>query len=327
MMKIILEVVSVFVLFWATEGALSRQDVRQAVEEKREEQLETLLERVMERIGEEDNQDDPAMEEKALATDNVALPIEPVDPDVTVDDKVAPVLPVAKGCCNLASTTVSLGNGRTGVSHALGGVGQVVVAPPNISPVVPCSLRALLKVTFDKLPPCISGCLNYPLCGKSMLRVDLTLSPTSRSGWLFDIGDSVSNDGHSGDGNHQTNDAEVDAPYPNVNVQPSDKCLNTNPPTPRPLTTYANAVQLGSVNRVTLFISNEHVRITNDQGLNRILCHKCLFALNGSADPSSGGVNQDIYIALNRVITGRVDRNGVGVCSARLSWVCPENYN
>lgn len=56
MMKIILGVVSVFVLFWATEGALSRQDVRQAVEEKREEQLETLLERVMERIGEEDNQ-------------------------------------------------------------------------------------------------------------------------------------------------------------------------------------------------------------------------------------------------------------------------------
>ena len=40
--------------------------------------------------------DDPAMEEKALATDNVALPIEPVDPDVPVDDKVAPVLPVAK---------------------------------------------------------------------------------------------------------------------------------------------------------------------------------------------------------------------------------------
>ncbi|KAH3872827.1 uncharacterized protein LOC127870430 [Dreissena polymorpha] len=307
----IVQVVSVLVLLWATESALSRHAVEQAVEEKREEQLENLLERVMEQLGEKADQDDGEQEERALQIDAPLVPDDPVD-------ILAPVL--QKGCCNRGTTTVSLGNGRTGVSYFLGGVGQVIVPPDNISPKVPCSLKALLKVTFDKLPLCISGCLSYPLCGKRMLRVDLELSAQNRSGWLFNIGDSVSNNGYSGDSDHQTNDAEIDAIHPNVYVRPSDLC----PDPPRLLATYTNAVQLGSVNRVTLFISNEHVRITNDRGLNQILCHKCLFALNGQSDPSSGGVNQDIYIALNRVISG--GRIGVGVCSARLSWVCPENY-
>ncbi|KAH3736192.1 uncharacterized protein LOC127851674 [Dreissena polymorpha] len=254
-----------------------------------------------------------------VAVDNIEGSFELLEPWPTASPK-------PQGCCDNSSTTVYLGAGKIGSgvvdSITYGGVGQVVVAPGSISPLVPCSLRALLKVTFDKLPSCIDGCLRYPLCGKRMLRVDLELSPTNRSYFMFDIGDSVSNDGYGGDYSDQTNDAEIDAVFPNVYVRPSDHC----PDPPRLLATYTDAVKLGSVNRITLFISNEHIRITNDQGLNQILCHKCLFALNGQPDPSVGGVNQDIYIALNRVIADRADRYGFGVCSARLSWVCPESY-
>ncbi|KAH3872911.1 hypothetical protein DPMN_036134 [Dreissena polymorpha] len=52
-----------------------------------------------------------------------------------------------------SSTTVFLGGGRNGSgvvnSHTYGGVGQVVVAPAPISHLVPCSLRALLKVSMS----------------------------------------------------------------------------------------------------------------------------------------------------------------------------------
>ncbi|KAH3878081.1 hypothetical protein DPMN_001963 [Dreissena polymorpha] len=300
-MRVLIAAVYVCVLFWALEGALTRKGVQKALEEKREEQLEDLLEHLIE----VQRLDDYTEQKKALV-------LEPIDKSLNAIEPVP--------CCSPGSTTVDLRNGGVFVSD--GGVVEVLKKPEGVSN-GECSLRALLKVSFTKLPECISGCVSYPLCGRRMLRVDLDLSPNSRSGFLFNIGDSVSNDGFSGDGNTQTNDAEVEAVYPSVHVRASDNC----PDVPNKLLdTYTDAVRLGSVNRTTLFISNEHVRITNNNGLNQILCHKCLFALNGQTDLGSGGVNEDIYIALNRVITGRSDRNGVGVCSAKLSWVCPKNY-
>ncbi|KAH3701672.1 uncharacterized protein LOC127861128 [Dreissena polymorpha] len=224
----------------------------------------------------------------------------------------------ATPCCVSSSTIVNLRNGTV----TDGGVGEVINKPEGTpSSATPCNLRALIKVTFDKLPSCITGCASYPLCGRRMLRIDLDLSSGSRSGFMFNIGDSVSNDGYRGDYNDQFHDSEIDSIPPNVYVRPSDVCPN------QPLlATYTDAVKSGSVSRVTLFISNGHVRITNSNGLNQKLCDQCLFALNGQADPSYGGANEDIYIALNRVITGRSDRYGVGVCSAKLSWVCPEFF-
>ena len=120
-----------------------------------------------------------------------------------------------------------------------------------------------------------------------------------------------------GDSADQENDAEIDGKYPGVFLRSSDKCnhddsLNT-------LSSYQDALIVNQVNRVTLYISNEHVRITNDNGLDEYLCHECLFALAGQSD-SQGEQNEDIYIALNRVVKG--DRYGFGVCKASLSWVC-----
>ena len=121
-----------------------------------------------------------------------------------------------------------------------------------------------------------------------------------------------------GDFNDQQNDAEIHAIHPNVAVYSSDMC-GTDPVLKR-IAVHLDAVQNANVSHVTLYVSDKHVRITNDNGLDETLCHKCLFALNNQAD--AGGSNQDIYLALNRVIQTS-QRRGVGVCSARLSWVCP----
>ncbi|XP_045209195.1 uncharacterized protein LOC123561084 [Mercenaria mercenaria] len=179
-----------------------------------------------------------------------------------------------------------------------------------------CSKTALLKVNFEKFTkvPC-DYCLRKPLCGRRMLRIDLKLSSGTRSNWGFNIGDSRTNDGWKGDSNTQINDAETDGRFPAVRVYQSDKC-----PTRFPLKTFPNAIG-PDVQEVTIYVSNQHIRIVNDQGLDEYVCDNCLYALNGQAD--SQGVNEDIYIGLNRVVSGRIDRNGVGVCSATLTWACP----
>jgi len=123
-----------------------------------------------------------------------------------------------------------------------------------------------------------------------------------------------------GDSNTQQNDAEIDGQHPNINIYSSDMCPQSSL---AKLASHTDAIAHGLVSHVTLYISDKHVRITNDNGLDVTLCHKCFFALNGQADASSGGVNQDIYVGLNRVITGMSKRNGVGVCSAVFRWMCP----
>jgi hypothetical protein len=62
------------------------------------------------------------------------------------------------------------------------------------------TMTILLKsqINFEKFTkePC-DYCLRRPLCGRRMLRIDLTLSSGTRSGWGFNIGDSRTNDGYS----------------------------------------------------------------------------------------------------------------------------------
>jgi len=77
-----------------------------------------------------------------------------------------------------------------------------------------------------------------------------------------------------------------------------------------------------SVQTVILYVSNNHIRVTNDDGLDFSLCHHCLFALNGQPDMGSGGPNERVFIAVNRVIAD-LSKTGYGVCTATLSWACP----
>ncbi|KAJ8308760.1 hypothetical protein KUTeg_013634 [Tegillarca granosa] len=84
-----------------------------------------------------------------------------------------------------------------------------------------------------------------------------------------------------GDGATQTNDAEVQGKGTQFAAYVSDKCRF---PKKSPLSyIFRNALGPG-VHRLSLEISNEFVRVRNNKGLNRHICRKCLFALDGQSE-------------------------------------------
>ena len=119
-----------------------------------------------------------------------------------------------------------------------------------------------------------------------------------------------------GDSGTQKYDAEVDGRNNALYVYPNERCKRRYP------FVFANALSK-KVMKLTIWISNEFIRITNDQGCDEEMCSDCLFALNGQYDCAPGGTNQEIYIALNRVVYNGCYNYGYGVCKATLSWVCP----
>lgn len=125
----------------------------------------------------------------------------------------------------------------------------------------------------------------------------------------------------AGDASHQQNDAEVQAWNTYFRLFKNDKCLGSP--------TYEHAFTgrlTDDVNHVTLFVSNEFVRIITDQGMDEQVCHKCLFALSGQPDVQTGGANEDMYISFNRVIQWFSWRVGYGVCTATIRWVCADTF-
>ena len=79
------------------------------------------------------------------------------------------------------------------------GVTNVNIAP-NANPryrEMKCSHMADMKVTFQGLPRCWNNwnqCVDRPVCGRRMLKVEMEIHQVHQ-GWLFNIGDSQSNDG------------------------------------------------------------------------------------------------------------------------------------
>lgn len=120
------------------------------------------------------------------------------------------------------------------------------------------------------------------------------------------------------DAGHQLNNAELQGLYPNITVYPRD-CYTCDS-----IDSFMHVIDgvRSAVRTVTFYLSNNHIRVTNDEGLDFKLCHHCLFALNGQPDHGRGGPNERIFIALNRVIKG-MSKTGYGVCSAVVSWACP----
>ena len=122
-----------------------------------------------------------------------------------------------------------------------------------------------------------------------------------------------------GDGGHQNYDAEIDGRDNLFFVYGNDHCQRKNP------FVFTNALA-PDVKKVSMWISNEFIRVKSygagPYGCDEEMCSECLFALNGQFDKT---INTDIYVALNRVVSGRSDRNGYGVCAAELSWACPWN--
>ena len=62
-----------------------------------------------------------------------------------------------------------------------------------------CSYMAELTANFQSLTRCLydwhhGGCVNFPMCGRRMLRIDMFLGDV-RNGFMFNVGDSPSNNG------------------------------------------------------------------------------------------------------------------------------------
>lgn len=269
-----------------------------------EETLDGLLEQLEREELVEELEDEIDERMKLPAVSSVKRPpfVKPVRP-VTISN------PCSRACCDKRQTKVYLGDLAPGVDNGMPGI-VTVLQPPTPNGNEKCSKTALLKVRFDKF----GGC---PFCGRYLLRIDLELSrvarpPASSKKFMFNIGDSQSNNGFKGDSNHQTFDAEADGLGNNINVWSNDNCKRFKS------VSFPNAIG-PDVSHVSIYIGNEYIRVTNDAGMDQELCSDCLYALNMQPDKT---VNQDIYVALNRVVSGTPSRNGYGVCAATLSWDC-----
>lgn len=110
------------------------------------------------------------------------------------------------------------------------------------------------------------------------------------------------------------NDAEAHGVGTSLLLYGNDNCGN-------PLEVIPGVFTPGTTT-VTIWVSNEFIRVVTSSGIDQYRCqNNCLYALNGQPDPASNGPNEDIYIALNRVVAG--DRFGTGICRANIRWVCP----
>ncbi|KAL5019588.1 hypothetical protein ScPMuIL_002480 [Solemya velum] len=181
-----------------------------------------------------------------------------------------------------------------------------------------CGSTAVIKATFDKIKP-LNGCVSEPLCGKRMLKIQLTVHNSVIGGHHTNVGDSSSNNGYGGDGGTQENDAEAHGLDSNLLLYKSDKCNTSKEVFP------GIFLPMVGNNKVTIWVSNEFIRVATTNSFEVYRCNDCLYALNGQSDNESGVTNEDVYIALNRVIAG--GRYGTGICKAKINWVCPCDEN
>ena len=120
-----------------------------------------------------------------------------------------------------------------------------------------------------------------------------------------------------GDAGTHNYDAEIDGRAGSLLYYGNDHCNRTDP------FTFPGALA-SNVYKMSMFVGNEYFRVINDRGFDQDLCSDCGFALNGQYDIT---LNQnEIYIALNRVVTGQDDRDGYGLCYLRATWACPYHY-
>ncbi|XP_045157266.1 uncharacterized protein LOC123523681 [Mercenaria mercenaria] len=150
-----------------------------------------------------------------------------------------------------------------------------------------------------------------------MLKVQMYLSNGERSGTMFNIGDSRTNNGFAGDSGTQTFDAEIQGlsqTTKNIHVYGHDNCNSAL------LYNHIGALDY-PVSVVNFWIKNQYLKVSNDyDGLIQSTCDSCLFALQGQTD-AEGPENEDIYIGANRVVLGGNNRTGVGLCYMKLRWV------
>ncbi|XP_053376334.1 uncharacterized protein LOC123526752 [Mercenaria mercenaria] len=206
-------------------------------------------------------------------------------------------------------------NQKGTVSGSLSGV-TTLTGPTGLQDGKECSRQATFKVTFDKLPSSSTGlCHTDIYTQRRMLKVQMYFSDKYRNLWMFNIGDSPSNDGWSGDYGDTEYEAEIQAVSQTVAVYANN--VNRTDCRAQLLYQYNGATNT-STSKVNVWIANHYLKVANDNGLCERNCNKCLYGLNGQYTP--GSINQDIHVAANRVVAGSY-RNGYGLCFMKMSWV------
>ncbi|RMG11775.1 MAG: hypothetical protein D6731_14980 [Planctomycetota bacterium] len=137
------------------------------------------------------------------------------------------------------------------------------------------------------------------------------------AGFTLDLGDSSTNDGGAGDAATQSNDAEVEVHRGDLRAWSNDDL----PANQRKLAEWSRVVVEGT--RLRLRIADGELRWQTARGTQRE-DGRCLsphlFALDGQPD-REGPVNYEVFLGLNRVVSGRRDRTGSGLARVRLRLV------
>eukprot|EP00745_Piridium_sociabile_P023751 TRINITY_DN37093_c0_g2_i1.p1 TRINITY_DN37093_c0_g2~~TRINITY_DN37093_c0_g2_i1.p1 ORF type:complete len:239 (+),score=41.65 TRINITY_DN37093_c0_g2_i1:61-777(+) len=164
-----------------------------------------------------------------------------------------------------------------------------------------CDRQGVLKLTF----------------GPSRVRAEINMTFEGSEGWTFNLGDSVTNNGYAGDGGTQSNDAEVHSLADAILFYGRDRA----PPATGShglLLRRADFLGRPPYSRLTLHVSDGLT--TADNGQDFLYVHSPhLFALQGQSDASPGGVNRDVYLAMNRVVGGAY-RSGKGLCGVKVTF-------
>ena len=130
------------------------------------------------------------------------------------------------------------------------------------------------------------------------------------------IGDSRTNNGHSGDSATQSNDAEVQiGSVPTTDDRTFYAFGKDATPGGPTLETVPDFAAAGRTVKIT--VANDFVAWDNNQGVSGSLTSPYLFALAGQPD-SEGPVNYDIYAAFNRVV-GYPPRLGSGAAQVTVT--------
>ncbi|CAL1525900.1 unnamed protein product [Lymnaea stagnalis] len=164
-----------------------------------------------------------------------------------------------------------------------------------------CSTRGVLKITL-------------PQDDASKRRVVLDMEFENPTGWTFNLGDSSTNNGYAGDSSSQSRDAEVHG-----NTNSLLGYLSDNGGSGQAF----NIPNLYS-NHLTLLVGDEILVWTADQDPTKtnFFSSPGWYALNGQPD-YEGPVNYDLYLGINKVISGGNynGRVGSGLCRVGIKFL------
>ncbi len=135
---------------------------------------------------------------------------------------------------------------------------------------------------------------------------------TNPTGWLLNIGDSITNNGYAGDSGTQSNDAEAEVVVGSTNTYLH--ALANDYGGSSYLTNEAGHIPLTGNRNVRYEISNNKLKYWKNFETSSTVTVQSpyLYALAGQSD-STGPVNYKIYIGINRVIHGPGSRVGTGL--------------